>query len=407
VLITYHAAHGVDAATVARADEEVRVGAHEALRHADEGAVGEQAVGVGAERLDVAEDVVPAAAVEPRRVVAQLVQDLVHLERRRQRLHQHGRPDAATLDARRLLRPLEHAVPYPRLPATHAYVLQKFVPSLSIAYSLMCACSRHVPGVLHLGEVEEGPEPGALPGAEGVVAVEEVERKVHEAAEGRLAVDNHVRLGEVPAARPHEQLGGLGVEPVRPAARRVVEGDRAGHGVPQVHLPAHQVLPRRRQRVLKVSLPRHVPLVSSEPRKLRRHSLLRICTRASSYHEDLGPGVERVDDHLPRLGWPRDLHGPVRDDRRHGRARPAALTDEPRGRVEPRQLAGVVTLLGLPPALHGVPDGAAELAVQAGHEGQRVAGEDGGELGVVPPTDVHALRRVVGGRRRGCRGGGH
>jgi hypothetical protein len=144
VLITYHASHGVDAATVARADEEVRVGAHEALRHADEGAVGEQAVGVGAERLDVAEDVVPAAAVEPHRVVAQLVQDLVHLERRRQRLDQHGRPDAATLDARRLLRPLEHAVPYPRLPATHVlYVLQRFV-SLSTArvFTHVCVLTR-------------------------------------------------------------------------------------------------------------------------------------------------------------------------------------------------------------------------------------------------------------------------
>lgn len=75
-------------------DEEVRVRAHEVLGHADEGAVGEEAVRVRAERLDVAEDVVPAAAVEPHRVIAQLVQDFVHLEDRWQRLHQHRRPDA-------------------------------------------------------------------------------------------------------------------------------------------------------------------------------------------------------------------------------------------------------------------------------------------------------------------------
>lgn len=114
--LTYHATHGVDTAAVAGLDEEEGVGAHEVLGHADEGAVGEEAVGVGAERLDVAEDVVPAAAVEPHRVVAQLVQDLVHLEHRRQRLHQHRRTYASLLDPGRLLRPLEHAVPNPRLP---------------------------------------------------------------------------------------------------------------------------------------------------------------------------------------------------------------------------------------------------------------------------------------------------
>ena len=111
------------------------------------------------------------------------------------------------------------------------------------------------PGVLHLGEVEEGPEPGALAGAEGSVVVEEVEPEVDEAADGRLAVDEDVRLREVPAAGPDEELGGLVVEPVLPAARRVAVGDGAGHCVAQVHLPVHQVLPRRRQRVLEVSLP--------------------------------------------------------------------------------------------------------------------------------------------------------
>jgi hypothetical protein len=112
--------------------------------------------------------------------------------------------------------------------------------------------------VLHLGEVEERTEPGTLAGAEGGVVVEEVEAEVDEAADGGLAVDEDVRLGEVPAAGPDEELGGPVVELVLPAARRVAEADGAGHGVPQVHLPMHQVLPRRRQRVLEVSLePRH------------------------------------------------------------------------------------------------------------------------------------------------------
>ena len=48
-----------------------------------------------AERLDDAEEVVPAAGVEPGDVVAQLVEDLVHLERGEDRLDEDGRPDGA------------------------------------------------------------------------------------------------------------------------------------------------------------------------------------------------------------------------------------------------------------------------------------------------------------------------
>ena len=47
------------------------------------------------------EDVVPAAAVQPGDVVAQLVEDLVHLEGRRQRLDQHRRLDRAVRQAER------------------------------------------------------------------------------------------------------------------------------------------------------------------------------------------------------------------------------------------------------------------------------------------------------------------
>src|SRR5919106_819836 len=43
------------------------------------------------ELLDDREDVVPAAGVEPRGVLAELVQDLVHLEGREDRLDQDGR----------------------------------------------------------------------------------------------------------------------------------------------------------------------------------------------------------------------------------------------------------------------------------------------------------------------------
>ena len=52
-----------------------------------------------AEVLDDAEQVVPAAGVEAGRVVAQLVEDLLHLERGRDGLDQHGGADRAVRDA--------------------------------------------------------------------------------------------------------------------------------------------------------------------------------------------------------------------------------------------------------------------------------------------------------------------
>ena len=50
-------------------------------------------------RLIGAEDVVPAAGVQPGRVLAQLVEDLVHLERGRQRLDQHRAARGAPVEA--------------------------------------------------------------------------------------------------------------------------------------------------------------------------------------------------------------------------------------------------------------------------------------------------------------------
>ena len=61
------------------------------------------------------EDVVPAAGVEPAGVLAQLVEDLLHLERGRECLDQHGGPERAARDPERLLRDDEHLVPEPRL----------------------------------------------------------------------------------------------------------------------------------------------------------------------------------------------------------------------------------------------------------------------------------------------------
>ena len=66
---------------------------------------------VAAELADDAEDVVPAAGVEPGRVVAQLPEDLLHLEGGEDVLDQHGGADRAARDAERLLGVGEDLVP--------------------------------------------------------------------------------------------------------------------------------------------------------------------------------------------------------------------------------------------------------------------------------------------------------
>ena len=90
-----HAAHRVRAAPVTGLDRELRVRAHARLLHRHLRAIGEHGARIVRLVLDEAEDVVPAAAVESDDAVAQLVQNLVHLERGGDRLDQHRDLDGA------------------------------------------------------------------------------------------------------------------------------------------------------------------------------------------------------------------------------------------------------------------------------------------------------------------------
>ena len=78
---------------VAGLHQQQRVGAHERRGHRHLRAVGEAEIALRAEFLDAGEDVVPAPDVEAGGVLAQLVQDLVHLEGGEQRLDQRGGRD--------------------------------------------------------------------------------------------------------------------------------------------------------------------------------------------------------------------------------------------------------------------------------------------------------------------------
>lgn len=212
-----HAAHGVHAALVARLDEQLDVGVHEGHRHGDAAAVGQDEARVLAELFDDGKDVIPAAAVEPGAVVAQLVDDLVHLEGGEDGLDEHSAADGAARQADVVLRQVEGVVPQARLEVR-----------------------------LHLGQVKVGAE-AALDGLVGVV--EKVEAKVKEGAAHGLAVDRDVLLLEVPAARPHDERGQRAVGPQLVLLGALLEVDLAADGVVQVDLAVDHVFPRGGARV--------------------------------------------------------------------------------------------------------------------------------------------------------------
>src|SRR3954454_16703103 len=123
----------------------------------------------GAEGLDDAEQVVPAAGVQPRGVVAELVEDLLHLERSGVGLDQAGGADGPPRDVQLVLREVERVVPE---------------AGLEVA--------------LHLRQVEVR----ALPAVDLLLpAADQVQGEVDEAARGLLAVHGDVLLRQVPAPR--------------------------------------------------------------------------------------------------------------------------------------------------------------------------------------------------------------
>src|SRR5207248_8058114 len=109
-----HTAHRERAALVARLDQQLGIGAHERDSHGHLNAIGEDELGAAVEFLDDAEDVVPAPGVESGGVVAQLVEDLVHLESGCDDLEQYGCLDRAAGDAERVLGEVEDLVPEAR-----------------------------------------------------------------------------------------------------------------------------------------------------------------------------------------------------------------------------------------------------------------------------------------------------
>ena len=246
-------------------------------------------------------------------MVAQLVEDLVHLERSGQRLDQHGGADGAARDLQRVLSQHEGVVPKPRL---------------EVALQL-----RQV-------EVRAGAAVELLAGV-----VEEREREVDQAAGDRLPVDEHVLLREVPPARAHQERRDLLVELVLLSFGRA-ERQRPPDRVLQVLVPDHDVAPGGRERVLEVR------------------------------HEDVRAGVERVDHHLA-LDRSGDLHEPPGEVLGDSGDLPVALADLLRLGEELELLPPIQLALPLGAAGEELLAARVQLAVQPLHQGQRLAREDG------------------------------
>ena len=168
-----HSSHGGNLALVAGLDEELDVGVHEWDGHGDGGPVGEDEVGVLAELLDHAEDVIPASAVKSGAVIPQLKDDLVHLEGGQDGLDKNGTTDGASWHANLVLSKVEDVVPKTGLEVR-----------------------------LQLWKVEVW-SMATLDELLGVV--EEVKTEVEEGSGDRLAVNGEVLLLQVPSSRPDNQ----------------------------------------------------------------------------------------------------------------------------------------------------------------------------------------------------------
>src|SRR5229473_867940 len=155
-----HPTHRVRATFVACLHQQLRVRAHEGDGHRHLRAVGKHEIWTVSELLDDAEDVVPASRVETARVIAQLVEDLFHLERSEDRFDEYSGADRSPRNADGILREIENVVPKPRLEVA-----------------------------LELGEIEVRSTPFA---EKALGVVKEVEAEIEEAAGDRLTSEDNV-----------------------------------------------------------------------------------------------------------------------------------------------------------------------------------------------------------------------
>ena len=145
--------------------------------HSYLGAVGINELRMIAELFDGAKDIVPAATVQTRGVLPQLIEDFVHLKGRQDGLDENRRFNSTLGNAQLILSQYKHIVPQ---------------PGFQVA--------------LQLRQVKV--RAGSLL-KQRFDVVEEIQAKIKQSTGNFLAIDQHVLLWQVPAARANQQCGRL------------------------------------------------------------------------------------------------------------------------------------------------------------------------------------------------------
>ena len=101
--ISGHAAHGMNFPAMASLDQQLAIAAQEMSRHGYAPAVRQNIFGIVGELLDEAENIVPASGIQARRMLAQFIQDFVHLKGSQDGLNENRGFDGAARDSQRRL----------------------------------------------------------------------------------------------------------------------------------------------------------------------------------------------------------------------------------------------------------------------------------------------------------------
>ena len=263
-------------------------------------------------------------------MLAQLVQNLFHLEGGEDGFDQHGRLDGSLGNAEFVLRHAENVVPQPCFQM--AFHLRQVVERAS------------APGDLLLGVVEEH------------------QAEVENAAGHALTVNQHVLLVQMPTARANLQRGNLVVQLVF-LAHLVDVADLAADGVLQIDLTLNLVKPVGAVGILKVG------------------------------HVGISARVVGVDDHLgfDRAG---DFGAAALQRLGQRRNFPGAFADRFGLRQEVGHLAGVNADLALDAGFQQFLTARLESAMQFGDERQRIVGQNLVETGIKRGVHLHASRQI-------------
>ncbi len=194
---------------------------------------------------------------------------------------------------------------------------------------------------LHLGQVEV--RPGTLR-HERFGVVEEVESEIHQGAGDLVAVDKQMSFDKVPAAGTHQQHGGFRAERVLFAFGTGV-ADVAADGIAEIDLAGEIVLPGGGVGVFEIG------------------------------HEDVGAGIEGVDDHLAVDGAG-DLDAAVHQIARDGSGFPVGFADGFGFGEKGRELAGVDGFLAHDAFFEKFAAPGVEAVVQFDEEGDGLRRED-------------------------------